>query len=110
MQARARGIIWAIVGGVIVIGAIVAIVISSLMNQAPTADPTPADSPANTSTPQATTPPTGEYVEADVTERGGVHEPITTDPDFYVRAALAAPSTFDTQLSMRQEWRAYLDT
>ena len=37
-------------------------------------------------------------------------EPITTDPETYVRAALAAASTFDTQLSARSEWLTYLDT
>lgn len=109
-RAARRGLIWAVVGGLIVIGAIVAIVVSSMVGQAPTADPTPTLSPANTSTPDATTAPTGEYVDTDAAERGWVPEPITTDPDVYVRAALAAASAFDTQLSTRQEWLTYLDT
>lgn len=109
-KAARRGLIWAVVGGVIVVGAIVAIVISSLVAQAPTADPTPAGPSGETSPPSDTAPPAGEFVDADVTEHGWVPEPITTDPDVYVRAALAAASTFDTQLSTRQEWLAYLDT
>lgn len=109
-RAARRGLIWAIVGGVIVIGAIVAIVTLSITSQTPTTDPTPTESPADTSTPGATAAPTSEYVDAEASERGWVPEPITTDPDVYARAALAAASTFDTQLSTRQEWLAYLDT
>lgn len=109
-RAKRRGIIWAVAGGLILIGTVVAIVISSLMAQAPTADPTPTGSSGATSTPSDTAAPAGEFVDSDVTERGWVPEPITTDPDVYVRAALAAASSFDTQLSTRQEWLAYLDT
>ncbi|WP_127817700.1 hypothetical protein [Microbacterium sp. CPCC 204701] len=102
--------VWAFVGGLIVVGAIVAIVISSILSQTPTTDPTPTGSAAHTTAPDATTAPESEFVDADVAERGWVPEPITTDPDVYVRGALAAASTFDTQLSTRQEWIAYLDT
>lgn len=105
-----RGLIWAVVGGLIVLGAVVAIIVSSIMSQAPTADPTPTGPSADASTAGPTTAPTSEYVDADAAERGWVREPITTDPDVYVRAALAAASTFDTQLSTRQEWLTYLDT
>jgi len=106
-----RGLIWAVLGGVIVIAALVMIVLSSVMGQAPTTDPTPTGPAANTA-PIGSAPPstTGEYVDVDVTERGWVPEPITADLDVYVRAALAAASTFDTQLSTRQEWLAHLDT
>ena len=43
-------------------------------------------------------------------DKGWVPEPITTDRDIYIRAALAAASTFDTQKSSRDEWLTYLDT
>lgn len=37
-------------------------------------------------------------------------EPITTDAEAYVRAALAAASTFDTTKSSRDAWLDYLDS
>ncbi|WP_137845429.1 hypothetical protein [Microbacterium sp. 2FI] len=49
-------------------------------------------------------------VDATVVDKGWVPEPITTDPDVYIREALAAASTFDTQKSSRDEWLIYLDT
>ncbi|MEL5990698.1 hypothetical protein ACOKGD_13715 [Microbacterium phosphatis] len=104
-----RGFVWAIIGGVIVVAAIVAIILSSVRAQAPTADPTPSSDPGETSDPSATAPATGEFVDETVSERGWVPEPITTDPDAYLRAALAAASTFDTQRSTRPEWLTYLD-
>ncbi|MDY0910107.1 hypothetical protein [Microbacterium sp. CFBP9034] len=109
-RATRRGLIWAVAGGLIVIGAVVAIVVSSMMAQVPTADPTPTGSSGAASTPHDTAAPAGKFVDPAVIERGWVPEPITPDPDVYVRAALAAASTFDTQLSTRQEWLAYLDT
>lgn len=105
-----RGLAWAIVGGIIVVAAIVAIVLSAVTAQAPPAAPSPSSDPGKTSNPPATAPPTGEYVDGTVSDKGWVPEPITTDPDTYVRAALAAASTFDTQLGARPEWLTYLDT
>lgn len=43
-------------------------------------------------------------------KKGWAPEPITTDADTYIRAALAAASTFDSTLSTRDEWLSYLDT
>ncbi|WP_396935946.1 hypothetical protein [Mycolicibacterium sp.] len=45
-----------------------------------------------------------------VTERGWRPEPITTDAETYIRAALEAAATFDTQRSTREDWLDYLDT
>jgi hypothetical protein len=77
-------------------------------------------SPTDTSTPhtsaQAFSPlpspsgPEGEVVDASVDERGWVVEPITPDPETYIRAALAAAGTFDTTRSSRDEWLSYLDS
>ncbi|WP_426321839.1 hypothetical protein [Microbacterium sp. E-13] len=105
-----RGFVWAIVGGLVLVAAVVAIVVSSLMSQAPTADPTSPPSPTAPSASPSAPSADGDYVDASVSEKGWVPEPITTDPDTYVRAALAAASTFDTQTSSRPEWLAYLDT
>lgn len=105
-----RGLVWAVIGGVIVVGAILAIVISSVMSQPPDDDPAPGGPTTPAATPGTTAAPASEFVDADVSERGWTPEPITTEPNVYVRAALAAASTFDTQLSTRQEWLAYLDT
>lgn len=105
-----RGLVWAIVGGIIVVAAVGTIILSAVTAQAPTADPSPSSGPGETSAPPATAPPTGDYVDQSASEKGWAPEPITTDPETYVRAALAAAATFDTRLSTRPEWLAYLDT
>ncbi|MGU3643899.1 hypothetical protein ACLBXX_02955 [Microbacterium sp. C23T] len=104
-----RGLVWALVGGLVLVAAIVAIIVSSLVSQAPTADPTSPASPTAGQTPPSSLPADGDFVDAAVSDRGWIPEPITTDPDAYVRAALAAASTFDTQKSSRSEWLTYLD-
>jgi len=105
-----RGLLWAVVGGVVLVIGILAIILVAIFSQTPTPTPTTAESPSPDSTPQPSETVTSEYVDASVSEKGWVPEPITTDADTYVRAALAAASTFDTQLSTRPEWLAYLDT
>lgn len=104
-----RGLVWAVVGGLVLIVAIVAILLATLPSDSP--DPTPPET-AETIEPSAepTEAVTGDVVDATVVEKGWVPEPITTDPDVYIRAALAAASNFDTQLSTRAEWLAYLDS
>ncbi len=74
---RAR--VWAIVGGAVLLIGIVALIISAIAGRTHPADPTPS-----TTTPPA--PPTapatdnaGEFVDATVTKKGWVPEPITTD-------------------------------
>lgn len=106
-----RGLLWAILGGLVLLAGIVAIIIASILSQ-------PAPSPSGTDlgsepTPQSTpraTPGPAQAVDPSAAERGWVPEPITTDAKTYIRAALEAASTFDTTLSSREEWLDYLDT
>ena len=104
-----RGIAWAIVGGLVLIAGIVAIIVSAILAQ-PT--PTPSDTPTASSTPEPTASeqPDGTFVDPTAADQGWTPEPITKDADSYVRAALAAASTFDTTKSTREEWLDYLDT
>jgi hypothetical protein len=55
-------------------------------------------------------PPAGDVVDASVVDQGWLPEPITTDREVYIRAALEAAATFDTTKSTREEWLDYLDT
>lgn len=104
-----RGIAWAIVGGLVLIAGIVAIIVSAILAQPA---PTPSDTPATSSTPEPTASeqPDGSLVDPTAVDQGWTPEPITTDADTYVRAALAAASTFDTTRSTREDWLDYLDT
>lgn len=106
-----RGLVWAIVGGAVLLVALVAIVLTSALSGGDTT-PTPTETapPDSTPTTQPSEPRTDEVVDASATENGWVPEPITTDAEAYVRAALAAASTFDTQLSTRSDWLTHLDT
>lgn len=108
-SAGRRGIAWAIVGGLVLIAGIVAIIVSALLAQP---SPAPSDIPSTSSTPKPTEPEQadGSFVDPTAAEHGWTPEPITTDADTYVRAALAAASTFDTTKSTREEWLDYLDT
>ncbi len=105
-----RGLVWAIAGGAVLVIGILAIILASLFSGGE--PPAPAETTPQESTPttETTEPSTDEFVDASVADEGWVPEPITTDAETYVRAALAAASTFDTQLSGRAEWLAYLDT
>lgn len=105
-----RGRAWAIVGGAVLLVGIVALIISAIAGRTNPADPTPSSTTPPAIPTAPTTGNTGEFVDATVTGKGWVPEPITTDADTYIRAALAAASTFDTTLSTREEWLTYLDT
>ena len=104
-----RGLVWAVIGGAVLIAGLVAIIVSSLLTQ-----PTPSPGGTASESPSSATPtteaPTGDVVDASVGQKGWAPEPITTDREVYIRAALEAASTFDTQLSTREEWLDYLDT
>lgn len=106
------GLVWAIAGGLVLIAGIVAIVVTAILSQpAPSVSPQPGatlDAPTPAAT--VTGEPGGEVVDPSASARGWAPEPITTDPETYVRAALTAASTFDTTLSTREEWLDYLDT
>lgn len=110
--ARRSGLVWAGVGaGVLIVG--IAAVIATRLGPEP-GGPTPSGSTSVTSPTSPATPTplptTGAAVDPSVTERGWVPEPITTDAEAYVRAALAAASTFDATKSTRDAWLDYLDT
>ncbi|WP_162564340.1 MULTISPECIES: hypothetical protein [Microbacterium] len=84
-----------------------AIVVSSLLGQ-------PAPVPTGTSQPTAPTSTAeqlpGDVVDASVVNQGWLPEPITTDREVYIGAALEAAATFDTTESAREEWLDYLDS
>lgn len=110
---RGRGVMWALIGAAVLVGGIIAVIVVSILPRSDDPAPSPMDGtsqapPGVASSPSV--PAEDEAVEADVTERGWVAEPITTDPETYARAALAAASTFDTTLAAREEWLTYLDT
>ncbi|WP_194421541.1 hypothetical protein [Microbacterium abyssi] len=109
-RTRQRGLLWALIGGAILLAGLIAIFVNAMLTP-PVDDPTspPAITP---SAPPETSPPatTGDVVDPNVAEVGWVPEPITTDPELYIRRALEAASTFDTQLGEREEWLTYLDT
>lgn len=111
-SAGRRGLIWAVVGGIVLVAGIVAIIVSTLLAQSapPTSGTEPGDSSTPTTPGMSIPPPAAEVVDQTVTERGWRPEPITTDAETYIRAALEAASTFDTQKSTRDEWLDYLDT
>lgn len=108
-----RGVAWAIIGGIVLLAGVVAIIVSAVL-----ARPTPT--PSATSRGTASADPTtsaepdpdadGAVVDPTAADRGWTPEPITTDADTYIRAALEAASTFDTTKSTREEWLDYLDT
>lgn len=107
-----RGLTWAIVGGSVLVAGIVAIISSSIASQqdavAPGSNSSVASSQAPKSTPLSS--PVEDVVDATATDHGWRAEPITTDAETYVRAALEAASTFDTAKNGRDEWLANLAT
>ena len=113
MQRSGRGgLVWAVVGGLVLVAGIVAIIVTAIVSPpTPSSTPTPG-STAGAGAPSAPEPtePIGVFVDPAATERGWTPEPITTDPEIYIRAALETASTFDTTKSSREEWLDYLDT
>ena len=106
-QSR-RGLVWAIAGAVVLLLAVVAMIISSLAGKPDSHTSTPPV--ASPSTPGTIAPPSGSVVDASVSRFGWLPEPITTNRDAYIRAALAAASTFDPSKSTRDNFLAYLAT
>jgi hypothetical protein len=112
-RAGRRGMVWAVAGGLILLAGIVAIVVSALMSAAPESSRSPSATPSGpepSSTAEPTDPGSNPVVDATVIDKGWIPEPITADPETYVRAALAAASTFDTTRSTRDEWMTFLDS
>lgn len=105
---RAR-VAWAVLGGVVLVTALIAGIIA--MQRGPSDAPSPTISTASSSaSPSATVPSSGDVVDPTVAERGWVPEPITRDQDAYARAALEAAGSFDTRKATRAEWLTWLDT
>jgi hypothetical protein len=106
-----RGLYWAIAGGVVLLIGIVALLIASL-DRSPVTTPAPGPSGSTLAPPGPTSSPGGDapVVDESAAERGWVPEPVTTDPETYVRAALAAGGTFDTTSGTYEDWIAHLGT
>lgn len=108
-----RGVAWAIFGGIVLLAGIVAIIVSAVLAR-PTPTPSATTGGTASADPTASTEPdpepSGAVVDPTAVDRGWMPEPITTDADTYIRAALAAASTFDTTKSTREDWLNYLDT
>ncbi|GAA1661204.1 hypothetical protein GCM10009807_01140 [Microbacterium lacus] len=106
------GIAWAIAGGVVLIAGIVAIIVAALTSQSSPQEAPTQSWGGSSSTPAATSESPvaeGTMVDASVRERGWIAEPITSDAQTYMVAALQAASTFDTTKAPREDWLGYLD-
>ena len=106
---RAR--LWAWVGGAVLAVGVVAIVVAAMTSTQ--GSPTPSPSPTGASPTQPSASPSSDdqrVVDADAAKKGWKAEPITTEPAVYAAAALEAAATFDTTVSSRDDWLAYLET
>lgn len=107
-KARRTGLVWAIVGAVVLVVGAVAIVVA-VIGAGPA--PSPTRGSATTSSASASLPTSdGSVVDRSVTGRGWIPEPVTTDPKTYIVGALEAAATLDTTKSDREAWLAYLGT
>lgn len=109
---RRRGrLVWAVVGAAVLVVAVVALLLAGLVgdDRRPGSPASPSGQPGEPSTSSSSGPVEG-VVDDEVQERGWVPEPISRDPEVYARAALEAAGTFDTTLSSRAEWVAWLKT
>ncbi|WP_169580540.1 MULTISPECIES: hypothetical protein [Microbacterium] len=106
---RARG--WAITGGAVLLAGIIAIIITAAVNQQD-AQPGPSKNPQPSSSPTSpSTEPGGDtLVDAGAVQNGWRGEPVTTDSEVYVVAALEAAATFDTTKASHEDWLEYLDS
>lgn len=111
MARSNRPIILAAVGGLVVVAGIVAFTVASLSGggggSAPAPEPTaqPSFNPSDYSSDEL------ESVYPQVLDLGLVPEPITTDPEEYITAAIAAWGTYDTTASTTiPQWKTYLES
>jgi hypothetical protein len=111
--ATRRSIAWAVIGGVVLLIAVIAIIVAGTAQRGD-GTPPPTASATGHASPTASTPPTtsvpSSVVDPSVSRRGWLPEPITRDRDAYVRAALEAASTFDPRSATREEFLTYLST
>ncbi|OJX65479.1 MAG: hypothetical protein BGO95_10445 [Micrococcales bacterium 73-13] len=107
---RRTGLIWALLGGLVLVVVLIVFLVATLGSGGGSPGPAPT-TPGASSTPAPSSPGTsGAVVDPEAAKRGWVPEPITRNPDEYARAALLAAGTFDTNLSSRAEWVAWLQT
>lgn len=100
--------VWVIaVVAALAIVVVVALILGNEAGSGEPADPTPVTTSQDSQQGSPSVDP-GEFVDASVTDQGWLPEPITTDRDAYVEAALRAAATFDTKLATREEWVAWL--
>jgi hypothetical protein len=109
-RTQRRSHLWAVIGGAVLAAAIVVGVIVAVTSQGGTAQPTSSSPATPTSGPTSPTSSTDEVVDPNVAEAEWVPEPITMDPETYLRAAIEAAGTVDTTRATRDEWVTYLDT
>lgn len=111
-QQRKRGSRVALVAlvAVLVAVAVTAAIIGGAGQSGTEGGPTSAPTGSQPSASASPVNAADDVVDPTVVDRGWVPEPITADRDIYVRAALAAAGTFDTQLADREEWVAWLKT
>lgn len=105
-----RGLAWAIAGAIVLLVGVAALVIGSLVGNGTTSEVDPTDPSLPTAAAGSIPSPTTSVVDVSAAEQGWIPEPITTDAETYVRAALSAAGTFDTQKSDYEEWITYLGT
>lgn len=109
-RSSSRPIILAAIGGLVVVAGIAAFTVASLSGggeAVPTPKPTtqPSFDPSDYSSDEL------ESVYPQVIDLGLVPEPITTDPEEYITAAIAAWGTYDTTTSTTiPQWKKYLES
>ena len=110
MGKRSRFLIVGSIAGAALLAVAVTVGVVALV----TRDDTPEVTTSPTAVPSASSPTSSPAATpggtGDAKAHGWVQEPVTTDPDKYAEAALRAISTFDTTLSTREEYLAYLET
>lgn len=85
----------------------IAVILGNGAGSSEPTDPTPVTTSAGSPSGSPSVDPS-EFVDVSVTDQGWLPEPITTDRDAYVEAAIRAGATFDTTLATREKWVVWL--
>lgn len=114
MAKSSRPVVLAVLGGAIIVAGIAAFTVGSLSGETPAesapgrTEPTPL---APSASPSAYSPAEKKSVYPQVAEVGLVPEPITTDPEKYMTAAVSAWGTYDTTgATTVAQWKRYLES
>lgn len=91
-----RPLVLACIGGVIFVGGVVAFIVASVTSTSDPSETSPPATAAPTFDPESFDDDQLAVVYPQMIEIGAVPEPITTDPEEYIRAAVAANGTWDT--------------